>query len=346
MNKMELLKELCTSAGISGFENDIAKIMQREFRKSCDSVEVDSFGNIIARKGKGKKKIMLAAHLDEIGLMVKHISKEGFVNFVKIGGIDDRSLLGQRVIIKAKKGNRVGVIGSKPPHLQKEEEKKKVIEHEELFIDIGARDDKDAKKRIEIGDPVIFEPNFGQLSDNLYYGKAVDDRIGCYILLKVMEKIPKNINATIYAVGTAQEEVGLKGARVSAFKLNPDYAFVADTTIAGGTPQIKETESNLKVGKGPAITITEASGRGVVTHPKLRELLVNTAKKNKIPYQIDVLEGGMTDGAIIYLTREGVPTGVVSIPCRYIHSPTGVFSMNDINNAIKLLTKALTNLRV
>jgi len=343
---MKLIEELCMAAGISGFEGDIAKIMQRELRKSCDSVEADNFGNIIASKGKGKMKIMLAAHLDEIGFMVKYISKEGFINFVKIGGIDDRSLMGQRVIVKAKKGDVPGIIGHKPLHLQKDEERKQVIKYEDLFIDIGARDGKDAKKRIEIGDPVTFEPNFGGLGNNLYYGKAVDNRIGCYIMARVMENIPKNINATVYAVGTAQEEVGLKGARVSAFKINPDYAFIIDTTMAGGTPQVKETESNLKIGNGLAITITEASGRGVVTHPKLREFLMKTAKKNKIPYQIDVLEGGMTDGAIIYLTREGVPTGVVSIPCRYVHAPSGVFSMKDVDNAVKLITKALTNFRV
>jgi len=349
---MELLKELCTSAGISGFESEIAKIMEREFRNSCDSVEIDNFGNVLAKKGKGNRRtkkgkgnrrIMLAAHLDEIGLMVKHISKDGFINFVKIGGIDDRSLMDQVVIIKSKKGDVPGVIGSKPPHLLKEEERKKVIRYEELFIDIGAKDGKDAKKRIEIGDPVIFNPNFGRLNNDFYYGKAIDDRLGCYILLKVMEKIPR-IDTTIYAVGTAQEEVGLKGARVSAFKLNPDYAFVVDTTIAGCTPHLKETESNLKAGKGPAITIAEASGRGVVTHPRVRELLIKTARKNKIPYQIDVLEGGMTDGAIIYLTREGVPTGVISIPCRYIHAPSGVFNRKDVDNAIKLLVKTLTNL--
>ncbi len=343
---MKLLEELCRTVGISGFEGDVARIMQREFRKSCDFVELDKFGNIIARKGKGKMKIMLAAHLDEVGLMVKYISKDGFVSFVKIGGIDDRSLLGQRVVVKSRKGDVPGIIGSKPPHLQKEEERKQVIKHEDLFIDIGASDEKDAKKRIEIGDPITFESNFNGFGNDLYYGKAIDNRLGCYILARVMEKIPADINATVYAVGTAQEEVGLKGARVSAFKINPDYAFAIDTTIAGGTPGIKETESNLKVGNGPAITITEASGRGVVTHPELRKLLIETAKKNKIPYQIDVLEGGMTDGAIVYITREGIPTGVVSIPCRYIHSPSGVFSMKDVEDAIKLLTMTLTGFRV
>jgi len=343
---MELLKELCTMDGISGFEKNIAKIMQREFRKTCDSVEVDNFGNVIGRKGNGKRKIMLAAHMDEVGLMVKHINEKGFVSFVKIGGIDDRILLGKRVVIKSKKGDVQGVIGSKPPHLQKKKEREKIIKHDELFIDIGAKNEKEAKKKIEVGDPIIFEPNFGKLTDDLLYGKAIDDRIGCYTLIKIMEKIPKNIKATIYAVGTAQEEVGLKGARVSAFKLNPDYAFAIDTTIAGDTPQIKETESSLKIGKGPAITITEAGGRGVVTHPRLRELLIKTAKKYKIPYQIDVLEGGMTDGAIIYLTREGIPTGVISIPTRYIHGPTGIFSMKDLNNSVRLLTKVLVEFKV
>lgn len=343
---MELLKELCTMDGISGFEKNIAQIMQREFRKTCYSVEVDNFGNVIGRKGNGKRRIMLAAHMDEIGLMVKHINEKGFISFVKIGGIDDRILLGQRVVIKSKRGDVQGVIGSKPPHLQKKEEREKIIKHDELFIDIGVGNEKEAKKRIEVGDPIIFEPNFGKLTDDLLYGKAIDDRVGCYALIKIMEKIPKNIKATIYAVGTAQEEVGLKGARVSAFKLNPDYAFAIDTTIAGDTPQIKETESSLKIGEGPAITITEAGGRGVVTHPRLRELLIKTAKKYKIPYQIDVLEGGMTDGAIIYLTREGIPTGVISIPTRYIHGPTGIFSMKDLNNSVRLLTKVLVGFKV
>ncbi|RLG56442.1 MAG: M42 family peptidase, partial [Candidatus Hydrothermarchaeota archaeon] len=162
---MELLKELCTMDGISGFEINIAKIMQREFRKTCDSVEVDNFGNVIGRKGNGKRKIMLAAHMDEVGLMVKHINEKGFVSFVKIGGIDDRILLGKRVVIKSKKGDVKGVKGSKHPHLQKKKEREKIIRHEELFIDIGAKNEKEAKKKIEVGNPIIFEPNFGKLTD-------------------------------------------------------------------------------------------------------------------------------------------------------------------------------------
>lgn len=343
-----LFEKLCKAHGVSGFEDDVREIMRKEFENYCDNVETDSFGNLIARKGSGKLKIMLAAHMDEIGLMVKHITKEGYISFVKIGGVDDRILLNRNVVIKAKNSNNnvFGVIGSKPPHLEKKEDKEKVLKHDELFIDIGAKNEKEAKKRVSIGDTISFEPTFGNLSKNLYYGKAIDDRVGCYILLKIMEKIPKGIKNEIYAVGTAQEEIGLKGARVSAFKINPNYAFAIDVTIAGDTPQIKETESSLKLGKGPSITITEASGSGVVTHPKIRNFLIKTAKKYKIPYQEDILEGGITDGAIIYLTREGIPTGVVSVPSRYIHGPVGVFNANDVNNLIKLLTKTLVEFKV
>jgi len=342
---MELLKRLCLAAGVSGNEGDVANIIKEELEKSCNEVNVDNFGNIIGKKGNKGKKILIAAHIDEVGLMAKHISKEGFINFVKIGGIDDRVLLGQRVVIKSKKGDVFGIIGSKPPHLQKDEEKKKVIEHTDLFIDIGCKSKEEAETKVEVGDPIIFEPNFGNLNNDIYYGKAIDNRIGCYAMLKIMEKIDgKNLNCEIYGVGTVQEEVGLKGARTVSFKINPDYAIVIDTTIAGGTPQIKETESSLNIGKGVAITLIEASGRGVIVNEKIKEIFIETAKENKIPYQIDVLEGGMTDGAMIYMNREGIPTGVLSIPTRYIHSPTGVFSIKDVEATIDLCIKSIEKL--
>ena len=341
---MDLLEQLCRTDGISGYEGNVAALMTRELKKSCDDVCTDRFGNVIGKKGKGAKKIMLAAHMDEVGLLVKHITKEGYLHFVKVGGIDDRLLIDQRVIIKTKKGDLTGIIGSKPPHLQKDEERKKVIKYEDMFIDIGAPSKKDAEKVVELGDPAIFDPSFGKLGKDLHYGKAVDNRAGCYILIKAMEKIPSNINATVYAVGSCQEEVGLKGARVAAFRIDPDFALAIDTTLAGDTPGIKETESSLKVGKGPAITLMEAAGRGVITHPKVRDVLMKTAKKKRIPIQIDVLEGGMTDAAIIYLTREGIPSGVISVATRYIHGSAAVFSMADVNNAIKLTVEAVKNL--
>lgn len=334
-----LLKKILDATGISGYEGEIAKIMASELKKSCDSVDIDNFGNVIAKKGKGKKKIMLAAHMDEIGLMVKHITKEGYIHFIKIGGIDDRILPAQKVIVKAKKGDCFGVIGTKPPHLQREEDRKHPMKYEDMFIDIGCKNKEEAEKKVEIGDAIIFEPNAGILNGKLYYGKAVDDRIGCYALIKIMERL--KCDAEVYAVATGQEEVGLKGARTAAFKVDPDFAIAIDTTIAGDTPMITERESSLKLGSGVAITIIEASGRGVIVNEKIKDLLISTAKANKIKYQIDVIEGGMTDGAIIYMNREGVPTGVLSIPTRYIHSPTGVFSIDDLNSAIELVVKAV-----
>lgn len=334
-----LLKKIIESAGIPGYESEVARLMFNEFKKVSADVHIDSFGNVIARKGKGKKKIMLAAHMDEVGLLVKHISKEGFISFIKVGGIDDRILPAQRVIIKAKKGDVFGIIGSKPPHLQKEEDRKQPLKYENMFIDIGCQNKEEAQKRIEVGDAVIFEPNSGVLNGKLYYGKAVDDRVGCYALIKIFEKI--KAPAEIYAVATAQEEVGLKGARTSSFKINPDFAIALDTTVAGDTPQIQERESALKLGAGVAITLIEACGRGMIVNERIKNILIESARANKIKYQIDVIDGGMTDGAMIYMNREGVPTGVLSVPSRYIHSATGVFHIDDVSAAIDLAIKSV-----
>ncbi|MDD5432120.1 MAG: M42 family metallopeptidase [Candidatus Omnitrophica bacterium] len=334
-----LLKKIIDAAGVSGYEKEITAIMQSEFKKRGCSVEVDNFGNVIAKKGSGKKKIMLAAHMDEIGLLVKHITKDGYLNFIKIGGIDDRVLIGQRVIVKSKKGDCFGIIGLKPPHLVKEEEKSKVVKYTEMFIDIGCKTKEEAEKKVAIADSVIFEPNSGVLNNSLCYGKAIDDRVGCYALLKIMEKV--NTGAQVFAVATVQEEVGLKGARTSSFKVDPDFALVIDTTSAGDTPMIKESESTLKLGSGAAITIIEAAGRGIIVSEKVREMLVDTARENKIKFQMDVLEGGMTDGAMINMNREGIPCGVLSVPSRYIHSPVSVFSLEDLNSVIELSVKVI-----
>jgi endoglucanase len=340
---MELLERLCRAGGIPGFEDEVVAIMKEELKKAKCEVSLDNFGNVMARKGRGKTKIMLAAHMDEVGFLVKHISKEGFINFVKVGGIDDRVLPNNTVIIKTKKGDIKGVIGMKPPHLQKDKESKEVIKHEDMFIDIGAKDLKEASAMVSVGDPITFVPTFETLNKDITAGKALDNRLGCYALIKIMENLPK-ADIEVYAVGTAQEEIGLKGARVAAFKINPDYCIAIDVTLAGDTPQIKETESSLKIGKGPAITIMEASGRGVVTHPKVKQALIKAAQKKKMPYQIDVLEGGMTDAAVVNMTREGIPSGVVSIPTRYIHGPVGVFNKKDLDATISLVINALKEL--
>ncbi|MCM8787339.1 MAG: M42 family metallopeptidase [Candidatus Omnitrophica bacterium] len=338
----DLLKKLLDSAGVSGYEKEVSNIMYKELKKVSDEVFVDNLGSIIAKKGDGKKKIMLCAHMDEVGLVVKHINKEGYINFIKVGGIDDRILIGKEVIIKSKKGDVLGIIGAKAPHLQKEEEAKKLPKYEDMFIDIGVKTKQDALGKIEIGDSIVFNCRAGVLNDDLYFGKAVDDRVGCYVLLKVMEKL--KVDAQIFAVSSVQEEVGLKGARTAAFKIAPEFAIIIDTTTAGDTPQVKETDSCWKLGEGVAITLIEAAGRGIIVNEKVKEMFISVARKNKIKFQVGILEGGMTDAAIVYMTREGIPAGVLSVPARYIHSPFGVFSIKDVEATISLTIKTIEHI--
>lgn len=335
-----LLKKLSEAHGVPGSEDEVRAIMMEELKKSCDEVMVDSLGNLIARKGKGKKKVMLAAHMDEIGLMVKHIDKNGFLKFTTLGGFYDSTLLNQRVIVHTQKGRLPGVIGSRPPHLMKPDERKKAMEYKDMFIDLGLKDEKAATKAgVRIGDNVTFERDFKALKGSIVTGKAFDDRIGCLALIEIMKQVKSN--HSVYAVGTVQEEVGLKGARTSAFKIDPDYALALDVTLAGDYPGIKPDESSLKLGEGPVIELADASGRGLITHPKVKELLISTAEANKIPYQLAVGEGGTTDATAIHLTREGIPSGVIAIPTRYVHSQVEVAHMKDIENLVKLVVEAL-----
>ncbi len=335
------MKKLSQLPGISGFESEVVNLIESELKDHVDHIEKDRMGNIIAlKKGKPESpKVMLAAHMDEIGLMVRHIDKKGFIKFSKIGGINDQMVLNQMVYIHTKKGPLIGVIGSKPPHRMKAAEKKKITSYEDMFIDIGATSKKEAEELIEIGDPITFKHDFFELPNSLVTGKALDNRVGCLIMMETLKRVNCDIN--IYGVGTVQEEVGLKGAKTSAFKINPDFALALDVTIAGDHPGMKEDEAPAKIGKGPAIILTDASGRGIITHPKIKEWLITTAKEEEIPVQLEVSEGGTTDATAIHLTREGIPSGVVSVPTRYIHTTVSIASMEDIENTVNLLVKAL-----
>ena len=338
-----LLEKLSNATGVSGFEGNIREIITDELKDYVDEIETDNLGNIIAvKKGKaGGKKIMLAAHMDEIGLMVRHIDKKGFINFSKIGGINDQMLLNQEVYIHTDNGKVLGVLGSKPPHRMKAAERKKAVEYENMFVDIGVKDKEEAEKLVSVGDPITIKHEFSPLQGSIVTGKAFDNRVGCLTLIETLKRVKSD--ATVYGVGTVQEEVGLKGAKTSAFKINPDLAIALDVTISGDHPGIKEDEAPAKLGGGPAIILTDASGRGIITHPKVKKLLIETAEKEGIPYQVEVSEGGTTDATAIHLTREGIPTGVLSAPTRYIHTPVEVVSLDDIENTIKLLVAAIEN---
>lgn len=336
-----LLKKLSNTPGISGFEDGVRDVMSRELKDHVDEIKVDDLGNLIAIK-KGEpdgKKVMFAAHMDEIGLMVRFIDDKGFIKFSKIGGINDQMLLNQEVYIQSAEGDITGVIGSKPPHKIKEAERKKILEYDNMFIDIGAASREEAEERISVGDPIIIKQDFSELGNSLVKGKALDNRVGCAVLIEVLKQAQSR--ATIYGVGTVQEEVGLKGAKTSAFSINPDMALALDVTISGDHPGIKEEEAPAKAGKGPAIILTDASGRGIITHPQIKKLLISTAEEEEIPYQLEVSDGGTTDATAIHLTRQGIPTGVISTPTRYIHTPVSVVSLDDMENTVKLILAVL-----
>lgn len=340
----QLLEKLSNASGVSGFEDEIRNLMMDELKGHVDDLEVDNMGNLIATK-KGKpdgKKVMLAAHMDEIGLIVRYIDKNGFIKFSKLGGINDQMLLNQEVNIHSNGEKILGVVGSKPPHRMKAAEKKKPVEYENMFIDIGASSKEDAEEMVNVGDPITIKQKFAELKNDLVMGNAMDNRVGCAILMEVLKRASSD--ATIYGVGTVQEEVGLKGARTSAYRINPDMALALDVTISGDHPGMKEEEAPAKAGEGPCIILTDASGRGIITHPQVKELLIEVAKEEEIPYQLEVSEGGTTDATAIHLTREGIPTGVISPPSRYIHTPVSVVNINDVENAVKLILAVLNRL--
>lgn len=340
-----LLEKFTNAHGISGSEDNIRELLEMELEPYVDTIRKDIMGNLIAtKKGEGPT-IMLAAHMDEIGFMVKYIDENGFIRFIGIGGWFDQTILNQRVIVHGKKGSIPGVIGSKPPHLMKEEDKKKPVKMEDMFIDVGAKDREDAENLgIEIGIPVSMDRDFVSLANGKVTSKAFDDRVGLVILIEIMRRLSRHkIEANIYAVGTVQEEVGLKGARTCAFGICPDLALALDTTVPGDYPGINKTESSLELGKGPVITIADASGRGLIANPQILRWLKDTANEHKIPYQLGVGSGGTTDATSIHLTKEGIPTGTVSIPTRYIHSPVEVLDIADVEACISLVVRAIEN---
>ena len=338
------LERLSNTDGVTGREEAARELIIKLIKQYVDETYEDNLGNVIAiKKGKElKPKIMLAAHMDEIGLMVKNISKEGFLQFAKMGGIDDRILLAQKVNVHTSKGDLVGIIGSKPPHIQKKEERNKVVTYDKLFIDVGAENLKTAKKMgVKIGDPISFSVKYEKISKTIVTGKAFDDRAGCAILIETLKKL-ESTECNIFAVGTVQEEVGLRGAGTAAFGINPDFGLALDVTVAGDVPGVTDFESNIKMGKGPALTVTDA---GLISHPKVLSLLVDAANKNNIPYQLETGLPGTTDAARISLTRQGVPSGTISIPTRYIHSPVGMMDLSDIKNSIKLVIAAINEIQ-
>jgi len=336
----ELLKKLSNAHGLSGSEGSVMAIVKRELKNHVDEIHDDPLGNLITVKKGNDFKVMLAAHADEIGLMVKSIDEKGFLRFVTLGGWYPPTLYNQRVILHGAKGPVPGVLGGKPPHKMDEEERKKGVKVDDLFIDIGARDREEAEAAgIEIGTPGTMDRQVVELVNGRMTGKAFDNRAGVAVLVRTLQKVRSPF--TIYGVFTVQEEVGLKGARTSAYSIDPDCAVATDVTFPGDHPGIDQKDVPVELGKGPIITIADASGRGLIASRAMVAWLKDTAKKHDIPVQLEVGSGGTTDATAIHLERGGIPSTTLSVPTRYIHSPVEVLDPTDIENAVELLVQAL-----
>ncbi len=336
----ELLRKLSDAHGVSSSEGSIREIVRAELAGAVDEIREDKMGNLIAVKRGGDFSIMLAAHMDEIGLMVRYIDERGFIRVVPIGGWFGPVLYCQRVVLHGKNGPVTGVVGAKPVHVMTEEERKKEIKIEKMFVDVGAASEEEVRNLgIEIGTPITVDREFAELAGTRITGKAFDNRVGVAMLIRALQQAESP--HTLYGVFTVQEEVGLKGARVSAYSLNPDCAIATDVTIPGDHPGIKKKDASVEMGKGPVLVLVSASGRGLIADPRMTAWLRETAEKNGIPCQIEVGTGGNTDATIIHLERGGIPSIPLSIPARYIHSPVEVIDTADVEAGIRLLVEAL-----
>ena len=344
--KLAWLKRFSETCGVSGFEGRMKDLMLERLNGMAE-VSYDKLGSVIFTKKSASAdapKIMLASHMDEIGFMVKHITKEGFLKFPCLGGWWEQVMLSQRVTVHGSKGDLAGVIGSKPPHILSAEERTKVVDKKDMYIDIGAENEEQARELgVFEGCPVTPYAEMAVMGDGrTLLGKAWDNRIGCAVMADVMENIShEEVPGTVYGVATVQEEVGLRGAQTSVNLLKPDIALVIDTCVAGGTPGVSDDIAPAKIGKGIAVTIYDA---GMIPNTALRDFAMQTAKELNIPTQISISEGGATDGGRIHLHDAGVLTLTFSIPTRYIHSHQSVIHMDDYLGAVKLITAMVEKL--
>ncbi len=333
-----LLKELCEAFGPPGHEDEVAALMKKHL-KGLGEFSKDGLGSVICKKrgSADEPRIMVAGHLDEVGWMVKGITAEGFIKFLPMGGWWGHVMLAQRVKIRTKKGDIIGVVGSKPPHELKEEERRKVLDIADMYIDIGATSYFDVKKKLGIraGDVIVPDAPFEVMAnDRLYLGKAIDNRYGCAVVVDALKKLQKMPHPnTFYGVATTMEEVGIRGAQTSVTAVKPHVAIAVDVGIAHDTPgTIGEGEE--KLGAGVGILVYDAS---MIPNRKLRDLAVDTCEREKIPYHLGTVERGGTDAGRFHIFNTGVPSLVIFIPTRYIHSHTTIMDRKDYDASVRLI---------
>jgi endoglucanase len=338
VESFDFLKRLLDTPGPSGFEAPAARVWRAEAEGFADRVDVDVSGNSFASVGAGSTpRVMLAGHIDEIGLMVTHIDEDGFLYFDGIGGWDPQVLVGQRVRVLGRGGEVMGVVGKKPIHLIKGEEKEKASKITDLWIDVGTRGRSAVQARgIRVGDPAVVDAHLVELGDGLIASRSIDNRIGAFVVLEALRLLARELpRAEVTAVATAQEEIGYSGggARTSAYRLEPQVALVVDVTFATDSPGMEKKElGEHKLGGGPVLT------RGSAAHPLVFEKLVEVAERERIPYSINASPRfTSTDADAIYLTRSGVATGLISVPNRYMHSPNEIVSLADLEATARLI---------
>jgi len=335
---LKMLKDLCDAPGVPGYEDEVRKVVRKYLPKGVKT-SCDALGSIVCEKAGSSERprIMIPGHMDEIGFMVKIVTDDGFVKFQPLGGWWDQVLLGQKVAVYGSKGPVTGLIGSKPPHILPAEERSKVVQKKNMFIDVGAGNKKEVEKYgIRPGDPIVPVFTFEKMKNpKLLMAKAWDDRVGVGLFISVLKKLQKVRHAnTVYGVGTVQEEVGTRGAKTSAYVVDPDVCLVAEVGISGDVPGIKPDEAQGELGGGVQICIHDS---GMIPHRGLRDFVLGVAKKEKIKTQICSLAGGATDGRPIHLHKGGVPTIYLGVPTRYIHTHGGILHADDYDAAVKLV---------
>ena len=338
--RIEFLRELTTVPGLPGYEREVKALLRRHLEPVSD-VSQDNLGSVIGKKkGRSERpRVMLAAHMDEIGFMVTGIDKDGFLRFQTLGGWWEQVMLAQRVSVITSKCSIPGIIGSKPPHILPAEDRKKMFEKKDMFIDIGASGHDEAVAwGVRPGDPIVPDTRFVQMKNSdLLMAKAWDDRVGCALVVDVLCVLAGLDHPnTVYGVGTVQEEVGLRGAVTSANAIEPDVAFALEAGIAGDTPGVKEYEAQGRIGKGPVLLVYDSS---MIPNTRLRDLAVEVAESAGIPYQFDSMAAGGTDAGRIQMQGRGVPALVIGVPTRYVHSHTGIISLKDYALTLDLLVR-------
>ncbi|GAA0315727.1 M42 family metallopeptidase [Bacillus carboniphilus] len=343
----KLLETLTSLHGPCGYEAAVSRFLKEYLSDKTDSVEVDPIGNVIARI-KGKEEgpaTLLTAHIDEVGFIVKKIEANGLLRFEKLGGHDDRILLAQEVTVLTKQGELNGVIGTMSAHYVKFDDPSKVRKHAQLYIDIGAASKEDAEALgVELGTPITWKKQLkyaGSEKTGRVIGKALDDRAGCAVLIQALEELQdRDFSGELIFLFAVQEEVGLRGAKTASQNLHADVAIAVDTTAVSDTPE-ETMDQSLQIGAGVGIKVMDFS---LITHYKVKDALVETAKEKNIPYQMEVFPGIGTDGGAVAFSQKGVPTGVLSVPSRYAHSPVELVDMKDLEATKDLLKEFVKSL--